>query len=232
MSLSLQVLHLGRRDYLEALTIQRNLHARRLAEEIGDTLILVEHPPVITLGKRGEDSDILAPPETLAEAGATVHRIERGGQTTYHGPGQIVGYAIIHLYNHNHKIRRFIENLEEVFVRLLDAEYGITAEHGEEHRGVWVADNKITATGIAVRNKVTFHGFAFNADPDLSHFNWIVACGITDKGQTSVARELGRPIDLEEARGHTLRYFAEVFGYEVIAEVDSPQALRSVPAGE
>jgi lipoyl(octanoyl) transferase len=213
MALDLNIVELDRMEYDDALALQRDLHGRRVREEIGDTLLIVEHPPVITLGKRGVASDLLVSQEVLDSAGATVHRIERGGQTTYHGPGQIVGYTIIHLYNHHHRVRKFIENLEEVFVRLLGNEFGIDANHGDEHRGVWVGEEKIVATGIAIQDKVTFHGFAFNVEPDLRHFDWIVACGLKDNGQTSVAKELGRPIDLAHTRELVVRYFGEVYGY-------------------
>ncbi len=215
MSLSLRVLDLGRMAYDRALDVQLQLVEERRAETIPDTLALVEHPPVITMGRSAVDADILAPPEELMAAGATVHRITRGGEATYHGPGQVVGYPIVNLYNHQRRIRLFVERLEETIIRVLERHYGISAGRDPAHRGVWVGEEKIAAVGIAVTRKITMHGFAFNVSCDLSHFGWIIPCGITDRGVTSVAQLLGRPVDLAEAREHVVRAFVEVFGYEI-----------------
>lgn len=212
----LRICDVGRIGYEEALEMQRQAVARRQAEEIPDTLYLLEHPPVITMGKSAVDADILAAPEVLTAAGATVHYIERGGETTYHGPGQLVGYVIFHLYQHQRKLRKFIENLEEVFVRLLGADFGIAAGRDPEHRGVWVGQEKICAIGIAVKQAVTMHGFAFNVAPDLSHFDWIVPCGIRDRGQTSLERLLGHTPNPEMVKDAVAESFAEVFGYDEI----------------
>lgn len=213
-SLTLTVRDVGRMAYAEALDLQYQLVEDRREERIGDTLILVEHPPVITMGRKAEESDILVPREVLQEAGAEVHRITRGGEATYHGPGQIVGYAIINLYNHQRKLRLFVERMEEVFIRLLDRYYGIAAGRDDEHRGVWVGENKITAIGIAVTRAITMHGFAFNVKPDLSHFNWIIPCGIRDRGVTSLERELGREPDLASVKEQVVESFCAVYGYE------------------
>ena len=215
MSLSLRVLDLGRMAYDRALDVQLQLVEERRAETIPDTLALVEHPPVITMGRSAVDADILAPPEELMAAGAAVHRITRGGEATYHGPGQVVGYPIVNLYNHQRRIRLFVERLEETIIRVLDRHYGISAGRDPAHRGVWVGEEKIAAVGIAVTRKITMHGVAFNVSCDLSHFGWIIPCGITDRGVTSVAQLLGRPVDLAEAREHVVRAFVEVFDYEI-----------------
>jgi lipoyl(octanoyl) transferase len=200
--------------YGPALELQFELVEKRRREEIPDTLLLVEHPPVITMGRKAPDSDILVPMGDLEQQGVEVHRITRGGEATYHGPGQIVGYTIINLYNHQRQLRRFIENMEEVFIRVLGSEYGITAGRDDEHRGVWVGSEKITAIGIAVSRAITMHGFAFNVQPDLSHFDWIVPCGIRDRGVTSLEKLLGHRVDFELAKRQVARTFCEVFGYE------------------
>lgn len=215
MALPLNVTDVGRMSYKEALDLQYDLLARRAAEEIPDTLILVEHPPVITIGKSGKDSDILASPDALAELGVEVYRINRGGEVTYHGPGQIVGYLIINLYNHQRKLRRFVETLEELFIRLLADEYGIQARHDDAHRGVWVGEEKITAVGIAVKGSITMHGFAFNVNTNLDHFRWIVPCGIQDRDPTSMKKLLGHDVPLDEVKRRLVRHFCELFSYEL-----------------
>lgn len=220
-TLALTVRDVGRMAYDEALDLQYRLVDERREERIGDTLILVEHPPVITMGRKAENSDILAPLPVLEKAGATIHRITRGGEATYHGPGQIVGYAIINLYNHQRKLRLFVERMEEVFIRLLDRHYGIAAGRDDEHRGVWVGDRKITAIGIAVTRAITMHGFAFNVAPDLSHFDWIIPCGIRDRGVTSLERELGREPDMERVKAEVVESFCDVYGYEVVSGPDT-----------
>ncbi len=209
----LAIRDLGTLDYRTALDLQHSLVAQRQQDEIPDTLLLVEHPPVITMGKSGVSEHILAPPEVLSAAGATVERIERGGEATYHGPGQLVGYPILDLRAHLRSLRKFVYLLEEVFVRYLDREFAITAHRDEEHRGVWVNDEKITAVGIAVQQRVTFHGFAFNVNTDLSHFDWIIPCGITDRGQTSLERLTGKTQEMETVKADVSRTFAELFGY-------------------
>lgn len=212
----LRICDIGRIGYEEALEMQRQAVAKRQAEEIPDTLYLLEHPPVITMGKSAVDEDILAAPEVLTAAGATVHYIERGGETTYHGPGQLVGYVIFHLYQHQRKLKKFVENLEEVFIRLLGEDFGVVAGRDPEHRGVWVGKEKICAIGIAVKQAVTMHGFAFNVAPDLSHFDWIVPCGIRDRGQTSLERLLGHAPNPEMVKDAVAQSFAQLFGYDEI----------------
>lgn len=199
--------------YGPALELQLELVEERRRERIPDTLILVEHPPVITMGRKAPESDILVSRETLKTAGAEIHRVTRGGEATYHGPGQIVGYIIINLYQHQRKLRLFIERMEEVFIDLLDRFYGVKAGRDAEHRGVWVNDEKITAIGIAVQRSITMHGFAFNVCPDLSHFDWIVPCGIRDRGTTSLAKVTGRAITPDEVKEQVVDSFCRVYGY-------------------
>ena len=209
----LTVRDVGRMPYAEALELQYRLVEQRRAEQSRDTLLLVEHPPVITMGRKATDGDIIASRAELEEAGVEVHRITRGGEATYHGPGQIVGYTIVNLAAHQRRVRLFVERMEEVFVRLLARFYGIAAERDDAHRGVWVGDCKITAIGIAITRAITMHGFAFNVCPDLSHFDWIVPCGIRDRGVTSLERLLARKPDMETVKDQVVSSFCEVYGY-------------------
>ena len=205
--------------YGPALELQHELVHRRVQEEIPDTLVLVEHPPVITLGRKAPDSDVLVPMETLIAAGAEIHRVTRGGEATYHGPGQIVGYTIINLYQQQRKLRLFIERMEEVFIRLLDRNYGIASHRDPDHRGVWVGNEKIAAIGIAVTQRTTMHGFAFNVAPDLSHFDWIIPCGIRDRGVTSLSRLTGSSPDIEVVKRQVVEVFCEVYGYSLVSGI-------------
>ncbi len=211
--LRLEVMDAGRMPYSEALDLQHRLVEARRENSIPDTLILVEHPPVITMGRKATERDILASRAELDAAGVEIHRITRGGEATYHGPGQIVGYAIIDLAAHQRKVRLFVERMEEVFVRLLERHYGIEARRDEEHRGVWVGNEKITAIGIAITRGITMHGFAFNVSPDLSHFSWIIPCGIRDRGVTSLEALTGKTLDLEKVKCQVVESFRSVFGY-------------------
>ncbi|MBU8914396.1 MAG: lipoyl(octanoyl) transferase LipB [Spirochaetales bacterium] len=215
--LTLDLRDVGRMAYGPALELQHELVQKRIAEKIPDTLILVEHPPVITLGRKAPDSDVLVPIETLHAAGAEIHRVTRGGEATYHGPGQIVGYTIINLYQHQRKLRLFIERMEEVFIRLLERHYDIAAHRDPGHRGVWVGNKKIAAIGIAVTHRITMHGFAFNVAPDLSHFDWIVPCGIRDRGVTSLSRLTASAPDIDIVKGQIVDTFCEVYGYTLVS---------------
>lgn len=216
----LEVRRLGRIGYQEGLDLQLRLVEQRRQEAIPDTLLLLEHPPVITMGRSADEADILVPREELDRAGASIHRITRGGETTYHGPGQLVGYLIANLYDHQRTLKRFIENLEEVFIRLLGERYGVIAGRDPEHRGVWVGTEKITAIGIAVSRGITMHGFAFNVNTDLSHFGWIIPCGITDRGQTSLQALRGAPVHMTDAQDAVIDAFAKVFGYSISESSD------------
>lgn len=205
----------GRIDYAEALKVQEKLLLLRQRGKIGDMLLLLEHPPVLTIGRRGSPANICLSREELETKGVAVYDASRGGDVTYHGPGQIVGYPVMDLNGHGRDIRKFVWKIEEVFIRLLKEEYGIEAGRDEgKYTGVWVGDEKVTAIGIAVKRWVTMHGFAFNVNTDLEHFKWIVPCGITDRGVTSLQKLLGRPVDFKDANEKTAAYFCEVFGLE------------------
>lgn len=213
--MKLEVCQLGKVSYPEALTIQEQLLSLRQAGKIGDLLLLLEHPPVITLGKKGKTNNILVPPEWLDKNQITVHSVNRGGDVTYHGPGQIVGYPFIDLANHGKDIRKFIRNIEQVFISLLHNYYQINAFRDPDHTGVWLEQGKITAIGFAIKRWVTMHGFAFNVNTDLSHYQWIVPCGITDKAVSSLQSLLGYELDLEIVNKQLVATFADVFNYEV-----------------
>lgn len=213
MSSTLDVQYLGRIGYQDALDLQVSLNRRRQNGEIGDTLLLLEHDPVITRGKRGKESDILLSKEALEAQGFAVYETSRGGEVTYHGPGQIVGYAIIDIRDHGKDLHLFVRNIEEVFISLLRDDYGITARRDREHTGVWVEHEKITAVGIAVRKWVSMHGFAFNVNTNLEHFRTIVPCGIRDKGVTSLAKLTGRKHDLRRVQEEVAACFRKIFKF-------------------
>jgi lipoyl(octanoyl) transferase len=199
--------------YRQALQFQINLHAQRTAGLIPDCLVLLEHPLVITRGRRTAGADILASPEDLASRGIEVVDVERGGEATLHGPGQLVGYPVVGIEITGGSVREFVFKLEEVFIRLLSEDYGITAGRDVNHHGVWVGADKIVAIGLAVRRRVTFHGFAFNINTQLEDFGLIVPCGIHDHGVTSLERLVGRPVDLVAAAQRSASLFRTVFGY-------------------
>jgi lipoyl(octanoyl) transferase len=192
----LQVRDLGRIGYPDAMRLQDELVERRLREEIGDTLLLLEHPPVITLGRRGTAQDIFAAEATLAKLGIGVERTTRGGLVTYHGPGQLVGYPIVRLRARGLSVPCYVHALELAIVDAL-GEIGVSAHVDDEHVGVWAAAGKIAAIGVAQRHGVSLHGFAVNLQPDLSHFMLINPCGIGDLGVTSAATILGHPVDVD-----------------------------------
>jgi lipoyl synthase len=210
----LDILNGGLIPYGTALNAQLELVERRRRDEVPDTLILLEHPHVITTGKRTDDTDILLSRERLKKLGVEIFPVGRGGQATYHGPGQLVGYIIVHLQAHHRQVKRFVRNIEEVLIRLLSSKYGIEAERDPDHTGVWVGNSKIAAVGIQIREKVTFHGFALNVNTDLRGFSWIVPCGIRDRGVTSIERLLGRRVPIEEVKAGVHDIFPRVFGYD------------------
>jgi lipoate-protein ligase B len=194
----------GRREYGDSLAAMRALRAARRRGEIPDTLILVEHPPVITVGVQGREGDVLPP-------GIPVFDVERGGKSTYHGPGQLVGYPIVDLTPRGRDIRRYVNDLEEVVIRAL-AEVAVPAGRVTGHRGVWVdGERKIASVGIAVEEWVAFHGFALNVDTDLSVFRSFRPCGLSGQVMTSVSRERGAPASIGQLREPILRAWKSVF---------------------
>ena len=208
----IDVRRLGRVPYADALTLQRALVERRRAGAVGDLLLLVEHPHVLTLGVRGDGgrSHVLATVEALAARGIDLHEAGRGGDITYHGPGQIVGYPIIDLKPDRCDVHRYVRDLEEVLIRTA-ADYGIQAGRLEGLTGVWVGREKLAAIGVRIARWITSHGFAFNVTTDLDYFNLIVPCGIADRGVTSLARLLGHAVDRAEVENRIVARFCEVF---------------------
>jgi len=187
------------------------LAERRLAEEIPDTVILLEHPPVFTAGRRARPDELLWSPDELAARGAEVHRIDRGGKFTFHGPGQLVGYPILDL-GPRPDAAAHLRRMEEAVIRV-GADLGIGLHRREDvQTGVWHGDDKVCAIGVRLlRARVTLHGFAVNCDPDLSYFDGIVACGLPAHGATSLSRLAGRPVTVDEVRPLLERRLAEVF---------------------
>ena len=198
--------------YAEALALQRELVEERRSGRIGDLLLLVEHPHVLTLGVRGDGgrSHILAPAQTLSALDVAVHETGRGGDITYHGPGQIVGYPIIDLKPDRCDVHRYVRDLEDALIRAV-AEFGITAGRISGLTGIWAGQEKLAAIGVRISRWVTSHGFALNVNTDLSRFGLIVPCGIADKGVTSMARLLGHPIQMAEVEDAVVRGFEAVF---------------------
>ena len=217
--MELDIKILDRTEYSDALMYQKIILEKRQNNEINDTLILVEHNPVITIGKRGAESNITVSKDFLAQKGISIYEVSRGGDVTYHGPGQIVGYPIIDLKSSGSGVKDFVCRLESLFINLLNNNFEIPAEREEgKYTGIWVGNSKITAIGIAVKQWVTMHGFAFNINTDLDHFKWIVPCGITDRSVTSLDKLTGNYNDFEHLRKMTAEYFVDVFGYNVVNE--------------
>jgi lipoyl(octanoyl) transferase len=247
------LLHLGRVPYAEGLAIQARVIAARKAGLIGDTLLLLEHPPVITLGRNSSRANILASDEVLARRGVTLYEINRGGDVTYHGPGQLVGYPIVDLrgdwpgkqgpgYKHLGPVD-FVRMLEEVLIRTC-ADFGVMAKRIPKITGVWtfgggelpdslvhhpVRERKLAAIGVHVSQGVTSHGFALNVTTDLRDFEWIIPCGITDRGVTSLELEAADSAEptMEQAINATARHFGRVFNRQMLACESLEQLLQS-----
>jgi lipoyl(octanoyl) transferase len=200
--------------YREALALQRSLVEERRAGVIGDTLLLVEHPHVITLGVRGDGgrSHLLASPDTLASSGVELHETGRGGDITYHGPGQLVGYPILDLRPDRCDVHRYVRDLESVLIRTA-SEYGVEAGRIDGLTGVWVGDEKLAAIGVRIARWITSHGFALNVATNLDYFKLIVPCGIADRGVTSLSRLTGHPVNMAEVGQRTAEQFANVFSF-------------------
>jgi lipoyl(octanoyl) transferase len=201
---------LGHSRYLEVLDLQRRLVELRQGDFVPDTLLLVEHEPVITLGRRGNRANILSTSAVLASEGIEVHPVERGGDVTYHGPGQLVVYPIVHLTERNLSLRRFVDLLEESIIQVL-ADFGIQAGRNPQHRGVWVSHRKVAALGVAIRRWVSFHGIALNVSPNMDHFCHINPCELRREQVTSMAELLGETPSMEGVIKKVADRFAEHF---------------------
>jgi len=214
---------LGRVDYAEGTRLQRERVAARKAGVIPDTLLLLEHPHVYTLGRNAKKDNILLSVEQLTTRGAQVFEIDRGGDVTYHGPGQLVGYPILDLAQHRRDIAWYMRSLEEVLIAVA-RDYGIEAGRLAGAPGVWVGNDKLAAMGVHISRWVTSHGFAFNVNTDLHYFDWIVPCGLRDKGVTSLQKLLGRQVGTDEVAERVVRHFVEVFDLEMVEAVESRES--------
>jgi lipoic acid synthetase len=236
---SVSVFKLGTIDYEDACKLQQQVAAARARGGIGDALLVMQHPPVITVGRGGGGKDILAPASLLRQMGVRVVSTDRGGRATYHGPGQLVAYPILRIPDDD--LHGYVRRLEEVVIRVLSG-YGLAAGRVAEHPGVWISGNKIAAVGIAMRDGVTRHGLALNVAPQMAHFDLLVPCGIVDRGVTSMERELGQapstgrrgePVepsgqapDVAKVADRFVKEFGQVFGYRL--EEGDPSALASL----
>lgn len=203
------VLDLGKTPYREAWNIQLEVHERVL-QGGEDTLILVEHPPVMTLGAAFHAENLLLPEDEYRARGIDVVRTDRGGDVTYHGPGQLVAYPIFDLTRHGKDLHRWMRELEEVLIVAAHG-FGIEASRFPPHTGVWVGEEKLAAIGVKIKRWISLHGIALNCDNDLREFGWIVPCGIVGYGVTSLSRCTGRPISVDEAKPIVTTAFRSVF---------------------
>lgn len=209
---------LGFMDYKEAWDLQKETFELRVKDKIPDVLYLLEHPNTYTLGKTADHNNLVGSDEYLSSNKISVYDIDRGGDITYHGPGQIVGYPIINLNEWKKDTHKYLRALEETII-MTCAEYGITGGREPEYTGVWIEDRKIAAIGIKVSRWITMHGFAFNVNTDLSFFSGIIPCGITDKDVTSIKKEIKGYIDINQVKLKLLAHFVEIFGYTNISKV-------------
>lgn len=231
---SVQLADLGKAPYNQTWDLQKAIQKRLIDEKVADrkgtfqgkrshdVLLFVQHPHVYTLGKSGDLKNLLKNELELAEVDATFEKIDRGGDITYHGPGQIVGYPILDLDRHFTDIHKYLRFLEDVIIGVC-ADYGISAGRVDGATGVWVGDAKICAMGIKCSRWVTMHGFAFNVDTDLSYFDNIIPCGISDKKVTSLYQLLNSPVSLDEVKEKIAANFEKVFGVSIVRDDHLPE---------
>lgn len=213
-------------DYKEAWDLQYYLHQQRVEKNISDILLLLEHPNTYTLGKTAHIENLIGGKEFLERNNISVYNIDRGGDITYHGPGQIVGYPIINLSDWHQDSHKYLRTLEEVIIKVCN-EYELNAGRVEGYTGVWIDDRKIAAIGIKISRWVTMHGFAFNVNTNLDLFNGIIPCGISDKSVTSLKKELKREIPVEEVKEKLLRHFMNEFSYNAIELLSKESLLNT-----
>lgn len=217
---------LGTVDYAEAHRLQKELQSKRIAGEIGDTVLLLEHPPVLTMGRSAKKQHVLAPREVLEARGISVHEVGRGGDVTYHGPGQLVAYPIIDLKPDRKDVRKYVSSLEEAMIRSC-ADFGLNARRVQGLNGAWIGERKVGAVGVRISRWVTMHGLALNVNSDLNHFEMIVPCGIEDRGVTSLSAELGRRVQVTELIEPLAGHFAELYDAEIEWEHRVPTGVSS-----
>ncbi|GBF32234.1 octanoate-protein-N-octanoyltransferase [Desulfocucumis palustris] len=213
------VVYLGCCDYQEAYSYQRQLICKRMGYKIPDTLVLLYHPPILTIGRKGARGHILVEPEVLRREGILVYETDRSGDITYHGPGQLLAYPILDLKQHVKDERWLVNNYEEVVIRLLK-DYSLSGYRRDKCPGVWVGNRKISTLGIAISNWISYHGFALNINTNLNHFSYIDPCGKSDQGVTSLEKERGAPVDEEEVRERVIWHFGQVFNLEMLNYLD------------
>jgi len=214
MADKLYILDLGRMGYRKAWDLQKAIHQKRVDDKIPDTLILVEHDPVVTMGKSGKEKNLLIPLQMLKDKGVDFFNIERGGDVTYHGPGQLVGYPIFNIRKGLAGIKPFISRIEDAIVLTLK-DFGIPAQKKEKLIGVWTETGKICSIGVAVQRWVSFHGFALNVNTDLNFFNFIVPCGLAGVNMTSMKEILKKETGLEEVKNGIQKRFGVIFGKDI-----------------
>ena len=219
MTPELWVVRLGRMGYEECLELQREVARQRISGAIpNDVLLLVEHPPVVTLGRSSKQKNLVSTPDYLKSRGVELFEVERGGDVTFHGPGQLVGYPVFDLKRHRQDLHWYLRSVEEVLIRTL-SEYGISSERSTGYTGVWTQRRKIASIGVHARDWVTWHGFALNVTTDLTYFDLIVPCGIVGVEMTSISKETGFTPDLDSVSDVVAREFAALFDLSVV-EVD------------
>lgn len=220
---------LGYIDYHQAWTLQKELHTLRCQNKVPDLFLLCEHPHTFTVGRTGSHQNLLISPEQIQHDGVALVDIDRGGDITYHGPGQVVGYPILDLHNYYLDVHRYLRDLEDVLIRVLD-DYDISAERIDGLTGVWVDERKIAAMGIKVKKWVTMHGFAFNLQPDLTFFDKIIPCGIRDKAVTSLYELYQQEVDRMSIINRIWIHFKHVFNVrvETMSSVDFFNRFKSL----
>jgi lipoyl(octanoyl) transferase len=215
---------LGLIDYAKAWNLQKEVFDKRVSGNTDDTFFMLEHPNTYTLGKTADKNNLISNKDYLEKEGISVFEIDRGGDITYHGPGQIVGYPIIDLKNWKQDTHLYLRNIEETIIKVCNY-YGLNAGRKEKYTGVWIGERKICAIGVKISRWVTMHGFAFNINTNLTLFNGIIPCGIKDKEVTSLERELGKRFDINEVKDKILEVFINQFNYDEFSTVKAEEYL-------
>jgi len=217
---------LGCIDYKEAWDLQQDIHSKRVSGKVADTFFLLEHPNTYTLGKTAHKENLIGTEDYLKQNQISVYDIDRGGDITFHGPGQIVGYPIIDLNKWYKDTHKYLRALEELIIKTCN-DYYLSCERNAKHTGVWIGDRKIAAIGIKVSRWITMHGFAFNVNTDLNLFNGIIPCGIQDKSVTSLSKELNKAISIPEVKERILNNFSHVFNYNKVIIKQREEVLQT-----